>query len=389
MLSQETICTVKSTVPLLADHGLSITTNFYERLFDNHPDLQHIFNRNNQRNGTQARALADAVFAYASNIDNLEELLPVVERIAHKHASLGVSPEQYAVVGENLLGAIQSVLDLPADHAALQAWGEAYGVLADVFINAEENIYQENENTEGGWRGFREFVIDRIEVETPEVKSFYLKPVDGGKVPTHKAGQYVGIRVNPDHFTYDEIRQYSLSDYNRSDGYRITTKVEHEGLVTNFMHDCSVGDALKIQPPTGVFTLNNNAKRQVFIAGGVGITPLMSMLYEALEGGHAASDICFIQCARDSKQLIFADEIKRMAGQHQFDYKVSLDMGDSGDHAGYLNEDILKAWIGGTDADVYFCGPNPFMSALNKILLGLGFTSEQLHYEAFGPDLGL
>ena len=113
----------------------------------------------NQKRGDQPRALADAVLAYANNLDNLEALVPVVQRIAHTHVSLCIKPEQYPIVGQNLLAAIQNVLGLPDAHPALLAWEEAYGVLADIFINTEETIYKENEASEGGWRGFREFEI--------------------------------------------------------------------------------------------------------------------------------------------------------------------------------------------------------------------------------------
>ena len=72
MLSTQTISVVKSTVPLLQEHGLEITSTFYKQLFEENPQLLNIFNRSNQRNTSQSSALADAILAYASNIDNLE-----------------------------------------------------------------------------------------------------------------------------------------------------------------------------------------------------------------------------------------------------------------------------------------------------------------------------
>ena len=153
-------------------------------------------------------------------------LLPTVARIAHKHVSLGVKPEQYPIIGNALLSAIQDVADLPDGHPALIAWGEAYGMLADVFINAEENLYQENENSPGGWRGFREFIIDDIKMESPNVKSFYLKPKDKGATPSFKGGQYVGTKVILENEKYEQIRQYSLSSFPKQGYLRITPKAE-------------------------------------------------------------------------------------------------------------------------------------------------------------------
>lgn len=236
MLSQQTINTVKSTAPLLAENGQAITVRFYEKLFNAQPELKNIFNQINQQRGEQPRALADAVVAYAANIDKLETLLPAVSRIAHKHASLGISPEHYPIVGKYLLEAVKETLALPDDHAALSAWEQAYKILADIFIDTEENLYQTNEQQKGGWRGFKPFLIDRIETETPDVKSFYLKPSDGSTVPTFKGGQYIGIKVNPASSDFDEIRQYSLSGKSGEHYLRISTKAEPQGLVSNHLH---------------------------------------------------------------------------------------------------------------------------------------------------------
>ncbi|MFT7558555.1 MAG: nitric oxide dioxygenase [Flavobacteriales bacterium] len=92
MLSQETINTVKATTSLLAEKGEAITLHFYQRLFESNPDLKNIFNQVNQKRGEQPRALADAILAYANNLDNIDMLVPVVKRIAHKHVSLGIKP---------------------------------------------------------------------------------------------------------------------------------------------------------------------------------------------------------------------------------------------------------------------------------------------------------
>src|SRR4029450_8218623 len=107
MLTPTTISTVKATAPVLAEHGYAIIQRFYERLFQAHPELKNLFNMRHQERGEQQRALAAAVFAYASNADNLAALEPAVARMTHKHASMNVQPEQYPVVGENLLAAIK------------------------------------------------------------------------------------------------------------------------------------------------------------------------------------------------------------------------------------------------------------------------------------------
>ncbi len=395
MLSQATINTVKSTTSLLEENGEAITTFFYKRLFELHPELKNIFNQVNQKRGEQPRALADAVLAYANNLDNIEALVPVVERIAHKHVSLGIKPEQYPIVGQSLLAAIQEVLDLPEDHPALVAWAEAYGVLADIFIGVEETIYKANEESKGGWRGFREFEIDKIVTETAEVKSFYLKPSDGKSIPTYKGGQYIGLKVNPEESDFDEIRQYSLSGKCDEPFLRISTKAEFSGLVSSHLHQSKVGAKVLLQAPTGVFTLNHKAKKHILISGGVGVTPIISMLYDALKSGVRGDDLLFIQCSRDLENIILREELSDLSANEGFSYKTSLEVGEGADHLGYLNKTIVKKWLdeqGFSDdgeTDVYFCGPKPFMSAVNQLFKSLGFNTDKINYETFGPSLEL
>jgi len=395
MLSQETIDTVKSTTTLLAENGETITKYFYKRLFELHPELKNIFNQVNQKRGEQPRALADAVLAYANNLDNIEALVPVVKRIAHKHVSLGIRADQYPIVGQNLLAAIQHVLGLPDAHPALLAWEEAYGVLADIFISTEEEIYKANEESDGGWRGFREFAIDKIVTETPEVKSFYLKPTDGANIPAYQGGQYIGLKVNPEESEFDEIRQYSLSGQGDESFLRISTKAEFKGLVSNHLHQNKEGDKVLLQAPTGVFTFNAEAKKHVLISGGVGVTPMISILYDALSKGVKGSDLLFIQCARDQQNIILRDELSELSNEVGFNYKKSLETGEGADHLGYLNEAVVQKWLDEGEifadgqTDIYFCGPKPFMKAVNNLFQSLGFNAEQIHYETFGPSLEL
>ena len=287
------------------------------------------------------------------------------------------------------------MLDLPEGHPALLAWAEAYGVLADIFINTEENIYKKNEASEGGWRGFREFEIDQIVTETPEVKSFYLKPSDGGRIPDFKGGQYIGLKVNPEESEFDEIRQYSLSGQRGKDYLRISTKAEFNGLVSNHLHQSRVGDKVLLQAPTGIFTLNPLAQKHILISGGVGITPIVSILYDALNSGVKGADLLFIQCSRNQEHIVLNEEIKTLSNREGFCYKNALETGHNADHLGYLNEQVIQTWLDESNlsADgqtaIYFCGPKQFMSALKKIFLNLGFKAEHIHYETFGPSIEL
>jgi nitric oxide dioxygenase len=134
MLSQDTKDLIKATAPVLAEQGSTIIRRFYQRLFEAHPELRNLFNMTHQQRGQQQEALARAVYAYAANIEQPETLAAVLENIANKHASLGVRPDQYPIVGEHLLGAIKDVLQEAASQDILDAWAQAYGELADMLV---------------------------------------------------------------------------------------------------------------------------------------------------------------------------------------------------------------------------------------------------------------
>lgn len=122
MLDAQTIATVKATIPLLVETGPKLTAHFYDRMFAHNPELKEIFNMSNQRNGDQREALFNAIAAYASNIDNLPALLPAVEKIAQKHTSFQIKPEQYNIVGSHLLATLDEMFSPGQD--VLDAWGK-------------------------------------------------------------------------------------------------------------------------------------------------------------------------------------------------------------------------------------------------------------------------
>lgn len=141
-IGQQTIDIVKSTAPILKQHGQKITTRMYEIMFRKYPEVKAQFDMSAQANGTQPAKLATAVYSYATHIDNLEALKAMVDKIAHRHVQAHVLPEQYPIVGECLLQAIKDVLGDAATEEVMTAWTQAYQVLAEVFINREHNIYQ-------------------------------------------------------------------------------------------------------------------------------------------------------------------------------------------------------------------------------------------------------
>lgn len=191
MLTTNNIKTVKSTVPLLEAGGTAITDYFYSRMFANNPELKDIFNMSNQHTGRQKVALFEAIIAYAKNIDNLSVLKHAVERIAQKHTSFHIKPEHYDIVGHHLIETLRELLREQFTAEVEEAWDNAYGVLANIFINREEELYREGENSIGGWRGQRAFSLVEKKVESKLVTSFVFEPVDQQPVSDYQAGQYI------------------------------------------------------------------------------------------------------------------------------------------------------------------------------------------------------
>ena len=141
MLDQKTIDIIKSTVPALKAHGLEITKTFYKNMFEKNPEIKELFNMEKQASGEQPKALAMSILAAAQNIDNLSAIMPVVNKIGEVHCNSKVKPEHYPIIGENLLAAIKEVLGDAATDEVIEAWGKTYGVLAEVFISKEQEIY--------------------------------------------------------------------------------------------------------------------------------------------------------------------------------------------------------------------------------------------------------
>ena len=139
-MSPETIAIVKSTAPVLQQHGLAITKRMYERLFVD-PEIKSLFDQAAQESGEQPKRLAAAILAFAQNVDKLEALTPAIARMAARHVETQIKPEHYPAVANALLPAIKDVLGDAVNDEVLAAWGEAYWFLADVLINEEAKLY--------------------------------------------------------------------------------------------------------------------------------------------------------------------------------------------------------------------------------------------------------
>jgi hemoglobin-like flavoprotein len=148
MVSQKTIEIVKATAPIIKEKGEEITQRMYEIAFAERPDYKRGFENTWMQHldgGGQAHKLAAAVYAYAAHIDRLDELATAVDHIAHRHVETRILPEQYSLIGEKLLQAMKDVLQDAATDEVIAAWAEAYDALADIFIQKEKAIYNQED----------------------------------------------------------------------------------------------------------------------------------------------------------------------------------------------------------------------------------------------------
>lgn len=390
MLDSQTIAIVKSTIPAIAATGPKLTAHFYDRMFNQHPELKDIFNMTHQNNGSQREALFNAVCAYAIHIETPEALTSAVEKIAQKHASLNIKPEHYPIVGENLLATIDELLS--PGQEVLDAWGKAYGVLADIFINREADIYHQNAEKAGGWDGLREFRIAAKQRQSDVITSFEFVPVDGKAVADYRSGQYISIYINDESLINQEIRQYSLTTAPNGHSYRIAVKREDNGVVSNYIHqNLNEGDIVQLAPPCGDFFIDINSQKPVtLISAGVGLTPMLSMLDSLTQSSHEAQ-INWLHAAENGAVHAFTKEVNQHLAHHQnshsavwFNQPRSEDKIDY-QFRGLMDLSQVKPWLVEPDMQFYLCGPVGFMQYIAKQLINMDISTDNIHYECFGP----
>lgn len=373
---------IKATAPAVAANAETLTKTFYRTMFANDPQVLAFFNPAHQVSGDQPRALANAVVAYALNIDNLGALGGAVELMAVKHVALMIKPEHYAIVGKNLMLAIHEVLGAAVTQEVHDAWAAAYGQLADILIGAEKKLYEAQLAAPGGWNGWRDFKIASLHDEGEHVRSFELVPVDGKPVLEAQPGQYLSVHFDtiPGQPAGKPIapRNYSITTPpGTTTKYRISVKKLEGGVVSTHLHSLKSGDVIQVGPPCGCFGLLPKSDRTnaVFISGGIGVTPLVSMAQAA---AHRRQRVQWIQ-----------------SGHGQFNFVSHTQAINNAASATYINtkhggERLTSCRILGLvpaikSSDVYVCGPREMVIDVVGGLLGAGVPEAQIKYEFFGP----
>ncbi|MFI1971294.1 globin domain-containing protein [Streptomyces cinnamoneus] len=392
MLSPKSTALVRATLPAVGGAIGEITPLFYDKLFAAHPRLlSDLFNRGNQADGSQQQALAGAIAAFATALVEHPDVRPdaMLSRIAHKHASLGVSREQYTVVHRHLFAAIAEVLGDAVTPEVAAAWDEVYWLMANALIALEARLYERA----GVLRGatWRPYVVTARHRETADVTTFVVRPADGRPVPAARPGQYVSVQVAlPDGAR--QIRQYSLSGL-PEDALQFSVKRvdgDPAGEVSGHLHEqVAAGDTLQVSHPFGDVVLDDGDGPLLLASAGIGCTPMTGMLAHLAATGSTRRVVVAHADRSESTHAFRAETGQFVAKLPDAVAHVWYERPEGAwpaDRTGFADLSLIDVPAGTT---AYLCGPLPFLRAARAQLLAAGVAPADIHYEVFGPDLWL
>ncbi|AWK52585.1 oxidoreductase [Clostridium beijerinckii] len=243
------------------------------------------------------------------------------------------------------------------------------------------------------WRGFKDFLVFKIVKEDDVVTSLYLKSLDGSKLPEFIAGQFITVRIKNEDNTFTKPKQYTLSMNSNEEFYRISVKREEHGYLSKKLCDeIKAGDNLQITAPLGNFILKDSEKPLVLIGGGIGITPMLTMAYDAV---NSSRKIHFIYSIPNSTHHSFKEETAKLHNNNKFKSTVFYTRPTKTEESEkYFNIKgrISKEWMIENlpkDGEFYFCGPIPFMKTIYHNLISMGIEKEYINFEMFetGVDI--
>jgi nitric oxide dioxygenase len=397
MLSAQSAPVIRATLPAVGAAVEEITELFYRKLFEAHPELlTHLFNRGNQANGEQRKALAAAVAGFAAALVREPGTAPeaMLSRIAHKHVSLGISSEQYKIVHRHLFAAIGEVLGDAVTPEVAAAWDEVYWLMAESLIAREAGLYRDAGVPEGEvWQSME--IAERLE-QTPDAVTLVLRRPDGAPAGAFRPGQYLSVQIPlPDGAR--QIRQYSLCAAPGRGDWRITVKrvpadaAGPEGEVSAHLHaHARPGDLLTVSVPSGDLVLAEGDGPVLLASAGIGVTPVLAMLDHLARTGSARRVIVLHADRTPADHAHRSDQRRLVDALPGAELRLWYERAPEGLPA--------EAALGLTDlAEVdlpegvtaYLCGPLPFMRAVRGGLLERGVPADRIHYEVFGPDLWL
>jgi ferredoxin-NADP reductase len=267
----------------------------------------------------------------------------------------------------------------------------------------EQPFDSESEDENLRWNGFRKFHIQNVQSEAKNCVSIDLVPEDGRRLPFHLPGQHIAVRLTVPGQSRPIIRCYSLSDAPSSERFRITVRAlgpprdlpnAPPGLASNYLSQhLTLGDRIDIKAPSGSFYLDLNDRRPVVcLAGGIGITPIMSMLNTMIQH-KIKREVLLLYGVQNSEHHAFKSHLAKIAANCPhfnivtcYSNPLATDkLGQDYQQAGRVSIDLIKKLVPSMHVPVYMCGPSGFMQTLFAALQEWGVPESLIHYEAFGP----
>jgi ferredoxin-NADP reductase/MOSC domain-containing protein YiiM len=244
------------------------------------------------------------------------------------------------------------------------------------------------------WIGFRRLRVASVHRETSEVTSIVLAAVDGALLPPALSGQYLVLRLVPDESSHPIAHSYSISGPSGLGSYRISVK-RGTGPGSRYLVDATqIGDTFETSAPRGDFVLRSGVRPVVLLSAGIGITPLLSMLYAlAAAGAEPRREVWWIHTARNAGEHAFAEEARKLLDEIPGNHSViayskpeSADrLGKDFDIVGNLDLASLQRLGIPAEAEFYLCGPTGFLADMRRDLASLGVPPDAVHQEVFGP----
>ncbi|EME17509.1 globin domain-containing protein [Rhodococcus triatomae] len=373
---------IEATLPVVGEHLGEISRIFYRHLFDNLPSLESdLFNRTNQANGEQQKALAGAVAAFATLLVT-EEAPPVDEvmsRIAAKHASLGIVQVHYDLVHTALFTAIVDVLGDAVTPEVAGAWDEVYWLMANSLMAQEAALYEAAGVAAGHvWQPMT--VLDKREV-APGAWTFVFGDENPDVMRNCVPGQYVSVSVLfPDETR--QIRQYTVVWGERPDTWEITVEAVRGGMVsTKLIDDVGVGDPLVVSMPVGDPYPIREDSPVVLASSGIGSAVSVGLL-QRLVADADIRPLRVVHVDRRPERFAHRDKIADLLSVYRGPSSLHTEYADDIEHAISRLRD--GKWDGA--ADVYLCGSPLFMRKMRRVAVREGVSPVNIHYEVFAPD---
>lgn len=374
---------VTQTLPVVGANIEKITPNFYNRMFAAHPELiADTFNRGNQKQGAQQKALAASVATFAATLVDPDAPAPeeLLSRIGHKHISVGIKPEQYPIVHKHLFDAIEENLTPEVFQGAVRdAWDAVYLEMQRVLINFEKGLYDDL-GVEAG-DVFRAAHVVSREERGDDVAVFSVKLDDETPV-SYLPGQYISVRQTmPD--GAGQLRQYSLVGGEEGVLTFAVRRVDASEdlpageVSTQLWEKVQPGDAIEISLPAGDLVLDTKSDDPVvLISAGIGATPMIGML-DALVAADSKRDVVVLHADRaENTDALRAERNNAVSALVNARQQV------------WYEPDLMDL----TDVDLpegaqfYLCGGNGFLQAVRDQLAKRGVNRNNIHFELFSPN---